>query len=429
MPEAQNVHWWIAGLILFSFFLLLLIVYLRGSYRQGITYTMKNVPEVDKPHFSKAMMAVSLSILSQGYVTGFWFDMNKINEARLDAIRRAKRTIHLETFFVTPGKRTEEFANALIEQAQAGVKVKIIVDSFGSLKMPMDYWKRLREKGVQVRFFHKLNWRDPLTYNIRTHRKLLLIDGELALMGGMGISDYWDGCGGTKCTAPWLDVEVAFQGSIVLTLESIFMQHWIDGAGAVDLSQDLLDTKLSGGSTILVTPTSPPGESSPISRLFYANILAAKERIWIASPYFLCDSNSERALIEASQKGIDVRIVTVGPCYDHKYIYLAARELYRQWLEAGIKIYEYLPNMMHAKVLLVDHAWVNTGSTNFDPRSFFHNAELNISMYDPAFTKLVDHFFVWAFEQSNCLTLEEWENRSWWERIQGRLALFVRWQL
>lgn len=429
MSNALTLAGWIVLAILASLFLLFLIVYLRGAYHKRVRYKMKNVPGVQEDHFPQAMMTISTSILTQGQPLDFWYSPDSIYKARLEAIKQAKKRIHFETFFMTPGKRPEEFAEVLIAQSRAGVEIKLVVDSFGALKMPMSYWHRLRAEGIKYRFFHNLNWRDPLTYNIRTHRKMLLIDGDVALVGGMGISDYWDGKGGTEGTAPWCDVEVSFQGEIVQILESIFMQHWIDEEGAVDLDQELFSSKSSTETVVLATPTSPPGESSSISRLFFANILAAKKRIWIASPYFLCDINCRPALIEASQRGIDVRVLTVGPYYDHKYIYLAARELFGEFLKAGIKIYEYQPNMMHAKVLLIDDSWISTGSTNFDPRSFFHNSELNLSWSDAKFAQRVEDFFLNAFEQSNDLTMKEWKSRSSWEKIQGQLALVGRWQL
>jgi cardiolipin synthase len=429
MSNAFTLAGWIVIAILGSLFLLFLIVYLRGAYRNRVRYKVKNIPGVHEDHFPQAMMTISTSILTQGKPVGFWYKPDNIYKARLQAIEQAKRRIHFETFFMTPGKRPDEFAKALVAKVKAGVEVKLVVDSFGAWKMPMNYWHQLRAEGVKYRFFNKLNLRDPLTYNIRTHRKMLLIDGKLALVGGMGVSDYWDGKGGTAGSAPWSDVEVAFQGEVVQTLESIFMQHWIDEEGEVDLEQALFQPKILKKTKVLVTPTSPPGESSPISRLFFTNILAAKERIWIASPYFLCDINCRPALIDASRNGIDVRVLTVGPYYDHKYIYLAARELFGQFLKAGIKIYEYQPNMMHSKLLLVDDCWVSTGSTNFDPRSFFHNAELNLSWSDPEFAQRAEDFFMNAFDQSNCLTMKEWKSRSLWEQVQGQLALFGRWQL
>jgi cardiolipin synthase len=409
--------------------LLILILYLRGAFYYKITYRMKDIPGLEEPHFPLALMGVSASVLTTGYPTDFWFNIDAIYAARLEVVRRARKTIHFETFYMTPGRRADEFADAIAERAEAGVEVLFIADSMGVLSISKDYWKRLRMAGVQVRFFHPFDWKAPFTYNIRTHRKLLLIDGEIAIVGGMGVSDLWDGMEKTGETAPWLDFEVRFIGPIVATLEGIFMQHWLYVGGVATLSSEVFNPTLSGGSPIIVTPSDSPSASSSVCALFYTSVLAAKRRVWIASPYFLPDSNSRKALLKAKKSGVDVRILTVGPHNDKQMIYYAVRERYRDLLKAGIEIYEYHPSMMHAKVLLIDDRWVSTGSANFDPRSLFHNEELHLSLAEPNLVQFAEHFFECAFPKSRRIELAQWQSRPLWQRLLGHIALFVRWQL
>lgn len=421
--------WWSGGLLLLLVVFVLFILYLRGVFHKKVHYRMTEVPSLEEPHFSVAMMGVSASHLAKGYPTGFWFDISTIYAERLKAIRSARRTIHFESFYITPGHRADEFASALVERAQAGVEVHFLADSFGVNAMPKEYWKPLREAGVNVRFFHPFNWRSPLRYNIRTHRKLLLIDGEVAFIGGMGVSSCWDGMkeqGETEC---WLDLEVRLTGSIVSVLEGIFMQHWLYVGGVARLGATVFNPALSGGSDILVTPRNAPSPRSSVYALFYTSVLAAKRRIWIASPYFLPDANARNALLKAKRNGLDVRILTVGPRNDKKLIYYAVRERYRTLLAAGIEIYEYLPSMMHAKVLLIDEHWVSTGSTNFDPRSLFHNDELHLSLCEPNLAKFIDHFFFCSFAKSRRIELSKWKTRPLLQRVLGQLALFLGWQL
>lgn len=420
---------WSAGLLLLLVLFVLFILYLRGVFHKKVHYRMKDVPGLEEPHFPLAMMGVSASLLAKGYPTGFWFDIDTIYAERLKAIGSARRTLHFETFYITPGYRADEFAAALIERAQLGVEVHFLADSFGVNAMPTEYWKQLREAGVNVRFFHPFSWRTPLRYNIRTHRKLLLIDGEVAFIGGMGVSDCWDGMkeiGETEC---WLDLEVRFTGPIVAILEGIFMQHWLYSGGVARLGPEIFNPTLSGGSSILVTPRNAPSARSSVYALFYTSVLAAKKRIWIASPYFLPDANARSALLKAKKNGVDVRILTVGPRNDKKLVYYAVRERYRELLAAGIEIYEYQPSMMHAKVMLMDEHWVSTGSTNFDPRSLFHNDELHLSLCEPSLAKLVEQFFFYGFAKSRRIELAKWKTRPFGKRVLGRLALFIRWQL
>lgn len=409
--------------------LFLVILYLRGAFHRKIHYRMKDIPSFEESHFPLAMMGVSASVLTKGYPTGFWYDIDTICEIRIKEIRNARRTIHFETFYMTPGKRVEEFAEAIIERSQAGVEVQLIADSFGVISISKEYWKRLRDAGVHVRFFHPFSWKHPLNYNIRTHRKLLLIDGEVAYVGGMGISDCWDGVKKSGENDCWLDVEVCFKGPIVAILEGVFMQQWLYLGGVATLNAKVFNPDLSGGSTIIVTPKKSPTPYSSVYALFYTSVLAAEKRIWIASPYFLPDADSRKALIKAKRNGLDVRILTVGPHNDKKMVYYAVRERYQELLAAGIEIYEHYPSMMHAKVLLIDDCWVSTGSTNYDPRSLFHNDELNISMAEPQLAVLAEDFFIHAFARSCQIDVTKWKKRPLWQRLLGRVALFIRWQL
>ncbi len=429
LAQFTAMTWLSAWFLLVLVLLVLFVLYLRGAFHRKVTYRLKNIPRLDDPHFTLAMMGVSASLLTSGFPTGFWFEVDKIYAGRLESIRRARRTIHFETFFMTPGRRAREFAEALIERALAGVEVLLIVDTTGANSMPKKYWKQLRSAGVKVRFFHPFNWMSPLTYNIRTHRKLLLIDGETAFVGGMGVSDDWDGVKENGDTDCWLDFEVCFQGPIVGILEGIFMQQWLYVGGVASLKKNIFNPATYGGVPVVVTPKNSPSPGSSVYALFYTSVLAAKKRIWLASPYFLPDAQSRRALLKAKRNGVDVRILTVGPHNDKTIVYYAVRERYEEFLSAGIEIYEYQPSMMHAKVLLLDDHWVSTGSANFDPRSLFHNQELHLSLSEPKLVKFVESFFVEAFSKSQRIHKADWKARPVRERWLGQVALFFRWQL
>ncbi|HAX79821.1 MAG TPA: cardiolipin synthase B [Cyanobacteria bacterium UBA11372] len=418
---------WISGF--FLILVVLFVLYLRGTFHRKVKYRMKDIPSFNDPHFPLAMMGVSASLIASGNVENFWDEIDGIYAARLEAIRRARRTIHFETFFMTPGRRGDEFADGIIERSQAGVEVLLIVDSLGASSMPKQYWQRLRAGGVNVRFFHPLTWKYPLNFNNRTHRKLMLIDGKIAFVGGMGVSDRWDGMPKAGDTEPWLDCEVSFTGPIVAILEGIFMQHWLYVGGVASLSQEIFHPSQDGSTTVIVTPSDNPTDSSPVCALFYTSIRAAKKRIWLASPYFLPDKNSRSALVNAKKNGVDVRILTVGPHNDKKLVYYGVRERYRDLLAAGIEINEYQPSMMHAKVLLIDDAFVSTGSTNLDPRSLFLNDELHLSLVEPKLANLVEEFFVGGFKKSDRISLQQWKKRHWWQSLLGQFVLFFRWQL
>ncbi len=422
---------WMANVILIVLLgVLLLILYLHGIFRHKTEYGIQRVSNFNSPYFASLLVGLSNSFPTLACITGFWSEPDTIYKARLAAIGKAQCSIYFETFYMTPGYRVNEFAEALCDRALAGVKVQLLVDRFGVMDLSKKYWQRLRFAGVKVRFFHPFNWKDPLEYLSRTHRKLLIVDGQVALMGGMGVSDDWDGSKEIGDTAPWLDTEIQFTGQIVANLEGAFIRHWMYAGGVASLALNVSNTSAASDSTeVIVTASDSDAKVSPISTLLWMSILAAKERIWIASPYFFLDVNCRKALKQAKYKGIDVRVLTVSSRNDKKLVYYAVRERYEDLLKAGIDIYEYQPSMMHAKVMLCDRHWVNLGTANFDPRSFFLNDEINFSVSESELAKQVERFFLDAFAKSQVIEWGAWQSRPFWQQCLGKLTLFLGWQL
>lgn len=407
----------------------LIILYFQGFFRPRTPYRIHNLPPPGAPNFGLTVASLSDSFLSQGTTTGFWLEAEEINAARLKAIHSAQESIQFETYTMTPGRRADDFAAALAEQAQAGVKVQVIADNYGAHKLSPQYWQRLQATGVQVRFFNRFTWRDPVYHLKRNHRKLLLIDQRIALIGGAGVSDDWDGLG-DKYQAPWLDYEVCWQGAVIARLKGLFLQHWLDAGGTAYLEEVIVPIKENNESTVIITSGEDPTQrDSDIRALFQSLIQSAKERIWIASPYFLPNANSRNLLVKAQQQGVEVRILTMGERSDKPFIHYASRELYHSLLEGKIAIYEYQPSMMHAKAILVDNHWVSLGSANFDPRSFFHNDELNLSTTNPQLVEQIEQFFLNAFNKSQKINWQQWQSRPWLERLRGRFWLLFYWQL
>ncbi|WP_414545564.1 phospholipase D-like domain-containing protein [Nostoc sp. CCY0012] len=425
---------YIGGSIIFLLVFVLVLLYLRGSFREDVEYKIINVPSVEDTRFPLLLVGLTNAVTTNGQLTGFWVGPDDIYAARLEAIRNAKRTIRFETYYMTPGRRADDFATALIERIQAGVKVQILVDDYGTKAIKDKYWQRLRKAGVQVQFFRKFNWRSPLEYNSRTHRKLLLLDSQQAMLGGAGVSDQWDGdpdiSDGLRRSvargAPWLDMEISYSGEIASILEGQFMQNWAYVGGTVDLGQDLIQPQPESGTTLYIKDSTSQLNESTMRMLFQVSLLAARERIWISSPYFLPDVNTRNILMRARKNGVDVRILTMGRKNDKPLTYFASRELYDKLLQVGVQICEYQPSMNHAKVILIDNHWVSAGSANFDPRSYIHNDELNVSTNIPELINKVDSFFENALINSRYITHLHWKNRSVSERIKGRLGLIFK---
>jgi len=430
MTTIYTLLYWSGGVILAAIAVILVILYFRGTFRDRIEYKLTNVPHPQDPRFGLAVAALSNSVFSTGKCTNCWLEADAIYGARIAAINKAESSIHFETFFMTPGRRANEFAEAICDRALAGVDVQMIVDHYGSKKLSKRYWQRLRNAGVDLRFFNNFNWRAPIDYFARTHRKLLLIDGKLGLMGGAGISDFWDGIDNIDDTGPWYDFEMSFEGEVVAALQGMFMQHWTYVHGKADLDLKVFNPQPTHSPTMLLTAGDDPSyRSSSVKALFLTSIYAAKERIWISSPYFLPDDNLREALISAKKRGVEIRILTNGSQCDKKLVYYASCELYGDLLAAGIEINEYQPSMMHAKALLLDDCWISTGSANFDPRSFFHNDELDISTAQPELVKNIENLFVRGFSRCKQVNVAAWRKRTVWKRVLGQIVLFFQSQL
>jgi len=430
----------IASILLWLFIALLILsliltigFYFRGAFRDRIKYKVKNPLKPDDPEFPLALASTTNSFISNGVVTNFWNQASDIQQARLDAIGQAQYTINFETFFMTPGKRADDFALALAERASAGVEVRLIVDHYGTKDISKQYWQRLRETGVKISFFNSFNWKAPLDYAGRTHRKLLLIDSKFGLVGGAGISDLWDGTQKDDDTQPWLDVEMRLEGEIVGILEGVFSQHWTFADCTANFAKEKFQSvrdKDKQHLMLVVPGANPRIRFSPIQNFKYNSFICARKRIWLASPYFLPDDHSINLLVEAKQNGVDVRILTTSKRSDKKPVYYASYEHYGKLLAGGVEIYEFQPSMTHAKLLLIDDLWATTGSANFDPRSLVHNEELDICSAQPELVKGIKDTFEKGFSQSNQITYEQWKKRSLIKhRILGNVVDFFQWQL
>ncbi|KST69998.1 phospholipase D-like domain-containing protein [Mastigocoleus testarum] len=425
-----NLLGWLIASIFIALVIVILVLYLRGFFHLRIPYQICDLPSPKAKNFASTMAGLSDSFITEGKITNFCVFAEQIFAYRLEAISKASKSIQFETFIMTPGRRANEFALALAEKAQSGVKVQVLADHYGAKEIPSKYWSSLKSSGVEVLFFNRFSWRDPFYYLRRNHRKLLLVDNKIALIGGAGISDYWDGRDGIGDKTPWFDYEVCLQGSIIERLKNLFIQHWLDAGGSANFSEENFKFNQENQQTILIDAGEDPTlRDSGIRSLFQSLIAAARKRVWIASPYFLPNRNSRDILIRAKRKGIDVRILTMGPRTDKPPVRFASLELFSKLIKSDISIYEYQASMMHAKAMLIDDCWVSIGSANFDPRSFFHNDELNLLITEYTLTKRIEDFFLDGFSRSHSLTLKNLKHRPLKEKLLGRLMLLFFWQL
>ena len=297
--------------------------------------------------------------------------------AILAAIRQAKKHIHLEYYIFEPDATGTEFRDALIERARAGVKVRLLLDAIGSSNTGTAFLRPLIEAGGEVAFFHRtrIRWRGlwKPKINLRSHRKIVVIDGICGFTGGINITDDENEA---INTAAYRDLHVSVSGDVVRWLQLAFLEDWVYAGRHTPKDADLFIEPTQAKIKAQIIPAGPDTVWEPIHRAKVFAISHACERVWLATPYFVPSEPARMALISAALRGVDVRLI-VPEKSDSRLVDAAARSYFDELLAAGVQVYCY-PRMLHTKALLVDDETVILGSSNFDNRSFRLNFELCI---------------------------------------------------
>jgi cardiolipin synthase len=330
----------------------------------------------------------------------------------INAIRKAQHSINLEFYEFLEGWVSAEVVSALAERARAGVEVRLIVDAIGSMGTSDGYFDELRRAGGQMCWYHPLRWDTWQELNQRTHRKLLIVDGETGFIGGAGVADQW--IEATRREPAWRDTVFCVEGEAVAGMISTFSENWLEASGEILSGRRQFGFKaMPEGSESFVVSSTPRGGGTQARILFQTLIKSARKTIRITTPYFLPDKSAREALIEAVEKrGVSVQILTAGPHIDHKFIRTLSRRSSRHLLTAGAEIFEYQPAMIHAKLLTVDGMWCVIGSTNFDHRSFALNDEVNLAVLDRELAATIESDFAEDLKQSKPLTLAMMRERT-----------------
>ena len=380
------------------------------------------------PQFRRSMGVLLGPPIIEGNKVEVLVNGDQIFPAMLDAIRSAQHTITFETFIYWSETIGKEFSDALIERAKAGVKVHVMLDFMGSIKMDLAIIDAMKEAGVHVQRYHKPVWWKFTRLNNRTHRKLLIIDGKTGFTGGVGIADQWRGQAQDK--DHWRDTHFRVEGPVVGQMQAVFNDNWTKATGQVlDGPHYFPALEARGDHDAQMFSSSPTGGSGSMHLMYLIAINAARHSIHLSSAYFVPDELAIKALVAAVKRGVDVRIITPGPDIDSDIVRAASRERWGDLLRAGVKIAEYQPTMFHVKALVVDSMMVSVGSTNFDNRSFSINDEANLNVMHREFAKQQVEIFEADWAKSKLITLQAWENRPWTDKLHGEIASLIGSQL
>lgn len=330
----------------------------------------------------------------------------------LEVIGKARHTIKLESYIFADDEIGQWFAVALGERARAGVQVLVHIDAAGSL-----FWasrqlaKALARDGVVVRWFHRWSWRQPSRYNRRNHRKLLVVDGRIGFLGGFNI--HRENSRAVYGEGRWRDTHVEVRGSLAGGLQVLFDACW--------RGKPRRSPWLRTRDGTLITNYAHRGPRL-LRGLYAARIAGARQRVWLTTPYFVPDRRTQRGLILAARRGVDVRVL-VPRRSDVRVAQWAARAAYAGLLNAGVKIFKYTPRMLHAKTLVVDGRWSSVGTANIDYRSFFLNYELILVVRERGFAASLEAQFLEDLAQSEAVYPARWAERG---RL-GRVLEFIGW--
>lgn len=351
---------------------------------------------------------------------------------QIAAIRAAERTVHAAFYIFRPGRVSARFLEALAERAADGVEVRLLVDAFGSLRARRFHFEALEKAGGQVGRYHPLRWDTWPRFNHRSHQNILVVDGKVAFAGGAGVADMWTDSEGPSRRRSWRDSVFRIEGNAVAGLQSAFAQNWTAMTGELlSRASDYFSGETEGGAPTLVVNGTPTRGGAARSRMLFQSLIhSARKSIRIETPYFLPDASARREMADAIRDhGVDIEIIVPGR---HAVPFLTrrcSRRRYGELLEAGARIFEYQPSMMHAKTMVVDGVWSVFGSTNFDPRSFGINDEINVAVCDDALAEELERRFQKDQSESAEITYEQWRRRPWWEHTTELFsAVFERQQ-
>ncbi|WP_229861678.1 MULTISPECIES: phospholipase D-like domain-containing protein [Streptomyces] len=350
---------------------------------------------------------------------------DEIFSAMLDGINSARHTVDMMTFVYWKGDIAQRFADALAERARQGVRVRLLLDGFGSRLIEKEQLDLMERAGVRVAWFRKPLYLSPLKQNHRCHRKVLVVDEETAFTGGVGIAEEW--CGDARNPSEWRDTHVQVRGPAVDGLAAAFAQNWAECHEELFDERDRFASHVPQGDAVVqVVRGSASFGWQDMQTLFRTVIESAEERIRMATAYFAPDVYFIELLCAAARRGVEVEILLPGPYTDKRVCQLAGQHYYEDLTACGVKIFEYQPTMLHTKVVTVDRTMALVGSTNFNRRSLDHDEEVMLAVLDQTFTAKLDSHFTEDLEHSALITRGRWKRRSIVQRAKEAAVLPIR---
>jgi cardiolipin synthase len=380
--------------------------------------------------------SVTESPLTKGNKVTLLADGQATYAAMFKALQNAKDHINLESYIIEDDETGRKFADLLLKKQAEGVQVHVIYDSVGSMNTPAAFFQRLSDGGIQVVKFNPINpleARGDWGLTHRDHRKILLVDGKVAIIGGINISKVYSSSPfkrkqNKKSPIHWRDTDIQLEGPAVAEFQKLFLDTWLKQKGPKLSERNYFPALKEVGTALVRVVGSTPGQTNRIPFIVYVSAITfAEHSIHITNSYFIPDDQIVKALSDAARRGVDVKIILPGITDSQLSLY-AQRYHYSGLLKSGVKVYERTTSLLHAKTAVVDNVWSTVGSTNMDFLSMLNNDEVNAVILSHDFAVEMESMFERDLQNSKQIQWDEWQHRPYLPRIREWFVnLFVRW--
>ncbi len=433
----QGAVAWVIGLITMPFFTVPLFIVFGHSKFYGYTNRRRSLDkkinakltlmqdelfqDVAQPYELHQVMNSISSLCKPGFTRHnkieLLIDAKETYSAMLTQLEKAEKYIIFQFYVFRADSIGYKFSEVLIRKARQGVKVNFLYDEIGT-EIPSELVEEMKDAGIEVCHFNSLRGKGHFQINFRNHRKILIVDGQFAFVGGLNIGD--DYLGLWPDLGPWRDTHVMMSGPSVIACQMTHAKDWF-WCTQKDLNVDWMIQPANGEANILILPTGPADNKHNCLLSHIAMVNAAQKRLWIANPYLVPPESLLDAILLAALRGVDVRFII--PSYSDAWIVMIACQVYvARLLKHGVKVYRYREGFLHEKVILVDDLFAVVGSANFDFRSMFINFEITLVAQEEKFIKDVEKMLQQDFKQCKEVDLSEFKNLSLWQKISTRAA-------
>lgn len=376
---------------------------------------------LSKRHLINLMLSNSNALLTDNNTIKILKNGSETFPAIFQAIEHAKKHIHLEYYIVENDELGNQLKDLLIRKANQGVEVRFIYDDVGSWQLPRKYIRELRQAGVMIDCFMQVRF-PMLTsrVNYRNHRKIIVVDGEIAFTGGLNIADRY--LHGTKELGIWRDTHLMLKGGAATSLQIVFMADWYFVSKEILKGESYFRNFQNGsGKLAQIVSSGPDSDWESIGQAYFSAIASAREKVYIASPYLIPTSEILSAMKTVALGGIDIRVLLPGKP-DAITPRWSTDSYIEELLEAGVKIYHYQPGLSHSKLVVVDGIFSSVGTANVDFRSLETNFEVNAMIYDAEIAAELEQQFLEDLDQSREIVLSEWRQRPWSSKAKESFA-------